>query len=82
MDFYVDEEKKYSATGNVPKESDTTLRIMMNLWTVTEKASSWAGYFRYQKKLEMAYDAVRFTRGEKVPHSRFLTMRAALIFIN
>ncbi|WP_298445336.1 family 16 glycosylhydrolase [uncultured Ferrimonas sp.] len=51
IEWYVDGQRVYrvddSATDPLPKASDTTQRIMMNLWPVDYTAEIWAGAFVY-----------------------------------
>ena len=54
-----------SSADPTPKTSDTTHKIMMNLWAVDETAASWAGQFNYPgAPLTADYDWVQLTEGE------------------
>lgn len=68
IEWYVDGALVHSVTDSpgdpTPKISDTTHRIMLNMWPVDETASGWAGSFSYPGYVLTAqYDWVRFTRG-------------------
>lgn len=65
--WYVDEVEVYnvsSKTHSIPKQRESSLRIMMNLWVVSKAAAEWAGWFKFKKELVVRYDAVRYTKGE------------------
>jgi beta-glucanase (GH16 family) len=67
--WYVDEVQVHAVVDSpnypTPKITDSTHKIMMNMWAVDETASGWAGSFDYPgAPLTAAYDWVQFTEGE------------------
>ncbi|CAN8074459.1 unnamed protein product [Agarophyton chilense] len=62
--WYVNGKLVYKTSKNIPKASQAPHKIMMSFWPVSGQAAKWGGHFAYQGHRTVAYEAMRFTKGE------------------